>query len=264
MMVRIIISIVSLLLVASSANAQYFEERAAARKYQECIALVSEDSSAALTVSREWYLKGGGVAAQHCEALALFEMRRYNDAAGIFELAASKLMQSQGQESFAERNKDVLALQLNYLAGVAWRTAGELDKSYNALSASLNELQNKPAYAYEVYIERGQVQFALEDFDSARDDFTNALDIDAEKIDAFLYRAQVFRKLDEHLKARLDLNAALAISPNQPEILLESGINYRMQRNDEKALIEWEKLIEKHPGTEWQKMAQDNINLIGQ
>ena len=82
-------------------------------------------------------------------------------------------------------------------------------------------------------------------------------------MDAFLFRAESYRQLNQHLKARLDLNAALSLEPDNPDVLFESGVNYRMQHNDEKALVEWEKLIKKYPDTYWQKLVEDNIGLIG-
>ncbi len=247
-----------------SASAQYFEDRAMARKYQECIDLVGQNSSAALTQSRKWFIEGGGVAAQHCEGLALYEMDRAEDAATLFEEVADKMSRGEGLTEFTRTNKNILITQLNYLAGVAWRSAGNLEKAYNALSATIITLEAHPEYGYEIYLERGQVQYSLQDYENAALDFTSALDLNSEKIDAYLYRAESFRKMGEHLKARLDLNAALAIEPQQPDLLFESGVNYRMQRNDEKALQEWEKLISLYPESDWRKLAQDNIDLITQ
>jgi tetratricopeptide (TPR) repeat protein len=246
------------------AHAQYFEDRANAKKYQDCVALVGQDRNAALTVSRKWFIEGGGVAAQHCEALALYEMERPNDAATLFEEIADKLSRGEGLTEFTRTNKNILITQLNYLAGVAWRDAGDLDKAYNALSSTMITLAGQEQYGYEIYIERGLVQHEMGDFKNAVQDFTSALDLNSEKFDAFLYRAESFRKLGEHIKARLDLNAALSINPGQPDVLFESGVNYRMQRNDEKALQEWEKLISLYPDSYWQKLVQDNINLISQ
>ena len=68
--------------------------------------------------------------------------------------------------------------------------------------------------------------------------------------------------MNEHLKARLDLNQGLSIKPNQPDLLFESGINYRMLREDMKAKKEWQKLIDKFPDSDWQKLAEDNMKLI--
>ncbi len=267
-MLRKAIGFLSVILVFNgfplTAHAQYFEDRANAKKYQDCIALVNQDRNAALTVSRKWFIEGGGVAAQHCEALALYEMERPKDAATLFEEIADKLSRGEGLTEFTQTNKNILITQLNYLAGVAWRDAGDLDKAYNALSSTMFALTEHQQYGYDIYIERGLVQHEMGDFKNAVQDFSSALDLNAEKIDAFLYRAESFRKLGEHIKARLDLNAALGINPSQPDVLFESGVNYRMQRNDEKALQEWEKLISLYPDSYWQKLAEDNIKLISQ
>ena len=112
--------------------------------------------------------------------------------------------------------------------------------------------------------EYGLEMIASENYEDALGDFTSALDLNSEIVDAFLYRAETFRKMGEHLKARLDLNAALALDSNHPDVLFESGANFRMLNNDEKALLEWEKLIAKYPNSHWQKLAEENIALIGQ
>ncbi len=264
MISRFVLLLIVLALYPLAASAQYFEDRALARKYQECIDLVNQDSNAALSESRKWFIQGGGLAAQHCEGLALYELDRAEDAATLFEEIANKMNRGEGLTDFTQTNKNILITQLNYLAGVAWRTAGNLEKAYNALSATIITLEEHPEYGYQIYLERGLVQYAMQDFKNAAQDFTSALDLDAERIEAFLYRAESFRKMGEHVKARLDLNAALAIDPQQPDVLFESGVNYRMQRNDEKALQEWEKLIALYPDSYWQKLAEDNIDLITQ
>ncbi|MBT6329838.1 MAG: tetratricopeptide repeat protein, partial [Kordiimonadaceae bacterium] len=173
----------------------------------------------------------------------------------------AKLKSGEASE-FATENKDLLGVQLNYLAGIAWRASGNFDKSYNVFTAAIISLEEGAPLAYDIYIDRGLTQSLNDDHLSAIDDYASALEINENKIDAFLYRAEAFRKLNQHLKARLDLNEALALEPYQPDLLFESGINYRMQKNDEKAVNEWRKLIENYPNTHWEELAEDNINLI--
>jgi tetratricopeptide (TPR) repeat protein len=247
----------------SVAAGQNFSDKPQSVIYQDCISQVSEDSAAALSVARRWYIEGGGVAAQHCEALALYEQQRFGEAASLFEAVVGKLSRGESVDYFVEQNKDTLSVQLNYLAGISWHSAQEPDKAYNAFTASLSSLDTDYPYAYDIYIERGLVQVSSEKFENAVEDFASALAINPEKVDAFLFRAETFRKLKQHLKARLDLNAALILEPDHPDVLFESGVNYRMLRNDKKALSEWEKLIAKYPDSHWQKLAKDNISLIG-
>jgi len=233
-------------------------------KYQKCISLVEEDASSALTLARNWYIEGGGIASQHCEALALYNQDNFKEAATLFETIIDDLVTGKGTSDFAFDNKYLLRVQLNYLAGLAWSSTSELDKAYTAFSAAISGMNHKSIYAYDIFIERGLVQMLRKDPENAIDDFTRALEIDSEKVDAFLYRAEAYRKINQHLKARLDLNAGLSIEPNQPDLLFESGVNYRMQNNDEKALGEWEKLNEKYPNTHWQELIKKNIEIIVQ
>jgi len=251
-----------LFMQCSAVAAQNFSDKPQSVIYQDCISLAGEDSAAALSVARRWYIEGGGVADQHCEALALYEQQRFGEAASLFEAVVGKLSRGESVGYFAEQNKDTLSVQLYYLAGIAWHSQDELDKAYNALTAALRGLDKDSLYAYDIYIERGLVQVSAENFENAAEDFASALEINSEKVDAFLFRAETFRKLKQHLKARLDLNAALILEPDHPDVLFESGVNYRMLSNDEKALTEWEKLIAKYPDTHWQKLAKDNISLI--
>jgi len=246
-----------------TARAQNFSDHAQTEKYQECLTGVVENSATAILAARKWYIEGGGIAAQHCEALALNDQKRYSEAANLFEAIVGKLARDEGVGDFAQQNKENLSIQLNYLAGIAWHSDENYDRAYNAFTAAIVGLEVGSEYGYELYIERGLVQVAAKNYDDALKDYAFALELNPEKVDAYLYRAETFREIKDHLKARLDLNAALNIDPNHPDILFESGVNYRMLKNDEKALVEWEKLIEKYPNSHYQKLAQENIALIG-
>ena len=247
-----------------TAQAQIFSDRVQSEKYKECLAQVKENSKAAILSSRKWYIEGGAVAAQHCEALALYDQKRFGDAGRLFEMIVGKLARNEGVGIYAQQNKKILSVQLNYLAGLAWHSDENYDRAYNALSAAIIGLDVGSEYGYELFTERGLIHVSSNKYEDALDDFTKALELRPEVVDAYLYRAETFRKLSNHQKARMDLDAALILDPNQPDILFESGINYRMLKNDEQALKEWEKLIIKHPDSNWYKLAQENIRLIDQ
>ncbi|MBT5187447.1 MAG: hypothetical protein HOH19_09910 [Kordiimonadaceae bacterium] len=258
----IIFAIVIMIYIPSSYAQGYVSSLEQSKKYQHCLKLVEEDPAAAISFSQEWRLEGGAVAAQHCQALSLYEQDKFVEAASLFDTIVDNLTNGENVNTFALANKELLIIQLNYLSGLAWRSAGEYDKAYNVISASIIDLAPQSIYAYDLYIERGFIQVLRNDPLDAIKNFTLALEIDATNIDAFLYRAESYRKTKEHLKARLDLNAALTIDPNHPDLLFESGINYRLQSRNAEARLEWSKLIDKYPGTKWQKLAEDNIDLI--
>jgi len=245
-------------------QAQTFSTVAESERYQNCISQVEISPNITLTLARQWYAEGGGVAAQHCEALALNETGDFSGAATLFEKIVDYLTSGQGVSPFALKNKELLKVQLNYLAGNAWRDAGELDKAYNAFSASIIGLAPNSVFAYDIFLERGLIQVLRGDQLNAIEDFTRALELNQEKIDAFVYRAKAYRKIKSYTKARLDLKMALGIETNNPEALFESGAVYRLENKNDEAKAEWQKLKEKYPDTAWQKLAEDNLELMVQ
>ncbi|MDG1707473.1 MAG: tetratricopeptide repeat protein [Emcibacteraceae bacterium] len=262
MFIQISVILILIHSLISGAMAQSPSEAVQANKYQDCISEISVDNEKALIRARKWIVEGGAVAAQHCEAMALFDQERFDEAAGLLENVGDKVAKGEGVGLFASQNKEFLAVQLRYTAGKSWMSAGKPERAYNIYTVALMAIEDKSPLSYDLYIERALVQLSREEYLSAVDDLNQALGINADKVDAFLFRAEAFRKMGEHVKARLDINEGLIISPNQPDLIFESGVNYRMLRDNEKARNEWQKLIEQYPGTHWQKLAEDNIELI--
>lgn len=250
------------LFITSSAMAQITNDTEQAKEYKACIEEVAKDNKKSLIRAKEWYVNGGGVPAQHCEALSLYEQDRFDEAGELLENIADKVSKGEDIGAFAAQNTDLLSSQLRYLAGRSWQMAGGFDRAYHVYTVALLELENIPQLKYDFYIERGLLQVAREEYQSAVEDFTNCFKINYERYEAFLYRAETFRAMGEHVKARLDLNEALALEPNHPDVLFESGANYRMLRQDAKARVEWRKIIEKYPGTDIQQLAEENLKLM--
>lgn len=243
-------------------KAQTISEKEQAEKYQSCIASISDAAENAVIKAKKWYVEGGGAAAQHCEAMALFEQKRFDEAANLLETISDKVSRGEDVGVFAEKNKILLSAQLRYLAGKAWRAIDKLERAFTIYTTALLTLDDRPSLKFDFYIERGIVQIDRKNYQSAIDDFSYALELDEERIEAFLYRAETFRKMNQHLEARLDINQGLSINPNHPDLIFESGVNYRMLREDMKAKNEWQKLIDQFPDSHWQKLAEDNIKLI--
>lgn len=262
MSTRIFILLLVVFHINEAVLAQETTEKEQAEKYQACIASINEEDENAIVTAKKWYVEGGGAAAQHCEAMALYEQQRFDEAADLLETVADKVSQGNGVGAFATKNKTLLSAQLRYLAGKAWRASDKLEKAFTIYTTALLTLDEQPSLKYDFYIERGLVQLDRKEFRRAVDDFSYALELDDERIDAFLYRAETFRNMQQHLEARLDINQGLSIDPNQPDLLFESGVNYRMLRQDVKAKNEWQKLIDKFPNSDWQKLVEENIKLI--
>ncbi|HMJ99794.1 MAG TPA: hypothetical protein VK552_10805, partial [Reyranella sp.] len=58
------------------------------KRYSECMSLARSEPLKALPVAEKWHGEGGGLAARHCVAVAMFEAGRYLPAAAQFEAIA--------------------------------------------------------------------------------------------------------------------------------------------------------------------------------
>jgi len=58
------------------------------QNYQQCADLAKADAQAAYNQALAWHSAGGAGAAEHCEALALSQLRRYTEAAPLFDTIA--------------------------------------------------------------------------------------------------------------------------------------------------------------------------------
>ncbi len=239
-----------------------------ARKYQNCMALADSDAEAAVTLANDWIFSGiGGVPAGHCKALGLLRLGQAKDAANLLEKLVNDMV-VKGDINPTEALKNAgLKVQLYGQAALAWKEAGDYDKSYMAYSSALsgigeNRLLNTQILLYELYLERGTLQILRGQYKTAIEDFTLAIEKNDRQFEGFLQRAKAYRKRRSFLKARLDLRVADKLQPDHPDILLESGVLYRTQGKNLQAGKEWQKIIDLHPESDYAGLATTNIDLL--
>lgn len=229
-------------------------------RYQDCLGLVETDAKKARTEAQDWYIKGGGVAARHCEAMALFSLARFKEAAELFEKLAGELIIGEGVTEYAYERRDLLKAELYTHAALSWQAAGQDDKAYNNFSVAL--IGASAQMRHDLYLERGLLQMARRENLAAVKDFTEVITLSPEESAGYHRRATAFRHLKSYHRARRDLDRALKISPTAPELLLESGILYRVAGDREAARAQWEKIIKQGTTGEFRKLARQNIDLL--
>ncbi len=253
-----------------------------AEKYRKCMALVqsdaTEDRAEAVKYANDWIFGGedgfsGGVPAGHCKALGLLAMGQAADAAGLLERLADDLtITAKDNPKTAQRNNQ-LKTDIYGQAALAWKAAGDYDKSYMAYSSALSSALQASFPAdnhdllYELYLARGTLQIVRRQYKSAIEDLTLAIEKDSRQFGGFLQRAKAYRKKNQFLKARLDLKMALGLAQKYPEvsladIMLEQGILFRATGQKLKAKLVWQKIIDQYPDTEYARLARTNIGLL--
>ena len=263
-LMKYILSIVITSLMSVFANAADDE----AQKYQKCMDLVDSDAGTAVTYANDWIFGAAGkVPAGHCKALGLLALGKAKDAAILLEkLVDDMVISGDGDLLLAKRN-DGLKRQLHVQAALAWKEAGDLDKSYMAYSAALSGVVEDTShinrvFSYNLYLERGTLQILRGQYKSAIKDFTLAIEKDDRQFEGYLQRAKAYRKKRSYLEARLDLKVALILEAEHPGILLESGILYREQGQKLEAGLEWQKIVDIHPESDYATLARTNLELL--
>jgi len=217
------------------------------REYGACMRLARVSPAEGFETALAWSDGGGGGAAKHCAAVALFSMGQFAEAAVRFEALAEEL-----------RANISLRADLLAQAGQAWHQAGEIDRAYTTHSLALEAAPGDPNIRIDramVLAERGQYEMAIEDLNAA-------LAANASAVQALILRASAQRHLDRLDAALADVVRAIELSPNYPEAYLERGNIKRLLNDVEGARQDWLVLLTRFEGTPAADAAQRNLQKL--
>ncbi len=142
--------------------------------YSDCVAMVDRSPQSAEQKAAVWQTHGGGAAAMHCHALALYALKRYDEAARVLDALG--------------RNRDIPDADKAALfdeAGTAWLLAGKPKEAVQSFSAALG---NKPN-DLSVLADRARARGLLRDWKGADADLSAALLQDQNRADLLVLRA---------------------------------------------------------------------------
>lgn len=187
-----------------------FSVSAAAQEmtYTDCAAMVDRSPGVAEKKAAAWQAKGGGMSAMHCHAMALFALRRFDEAARILDALG--------------RNHDVPfgdRAAIFEQAGSAWLSAGKPHEAVQSFSAALGE---KPKSA-SVLEQRARARGLTKDWKGADADLSAALAQDMNRADLLVLRASARWALGRKTDFAADIVRALDVYPDYPPALLERG-----------------------------------------
>jgi tetratricopeptide (TPR) repeat protein len=179
------------------------------KRYDECMTLARSEPLKALPVAEKWHGEGGGLAARHCVAVAMFEAGRYGQAAVQFEAIARDM----------GSDRPGLRAELWGQAGQAFIEAGAADKAAEAQSRAIDLKRNDP----DLWVDRGLSYAAMRAWPRAISDFDRALILRPNDVETLVLRAAAWRNAGKAPRALDDAAHALRIAPDHSEALLERG-----------------------------------------
>lgn len=234
-------------LLTGAAAADSSDRQEPARQYVACMAQAETDPQAAFDVALAWRDMGGGDAAAHCMAKALFYLRQYDEAARRFETLAH-----------AVKSGPKFKAELLAHAAQGWMQDNNPERADDVLTAAVQLNPEDP----ELWVDRGLARAGFHAYRPAVADFSRAIALEPDLAEAYTFRAAAHRYLDEMDAAAADLERALALDSLNPEALLERGILRRLAGNNAGARADWMLVIEVAPGTAAARTAQANLQTM--
>lgn len=193
-------------------------------QYQVCMVLAKKLPNEAFETAITWRDLGGGDAAEHCAAVALVGLGQYVEAAGRLEALAERTK----QDSSVKAGLLAHAAQARLLAGQAFRAEV-------VLTAALKLTPGDSA----LLVDRAQARAERKNYRGAIQDLDQAIEREARRPDAYLFRAEARRYLGQLELALADVEKVLALQPSHAEALLERGILRRLSDDDDGARKDW-------------------------
>lgn len=202
-------------------------------KYSSCLQQVKIDAKAAVKVASTWAEAGGGVPARHCEALALIELDRPEEAGNV--LIGIGFDESVG-------DLDVRADLLSQ-AGNAFLLASKAEKARKALDGAIALRPGDP----DLLIDRAR-SYAMEaSWAPAIADLTAAIAIVPSRAAPYVLRASAKRQSGDARGAKNDLELALQREDGNVDALVERGLLYAAAGETEGARADFNSVIAAAP-----------------
>ncbi|PIW30508.1 MAG: hypothetical protein COW30_02155 [Rhodospirillales bacterium CG15_BIG_FIL_POST_REV_8_21_14_020_66_15] len=217
---------------------------ARAEEYRKCMALARARPQDGFEAAIAWRSLGGGDAADHCAAAALFELEQYAEAAKRLERLAQ-----------VSKEEPAVKAGLYDQAGQAWLLEGRPEDATRAFSSAIGLKPGDP----DLLVDRAQAWAARKDYAAAEADLSAALNLAPSRSDVYALRASARRFLDRPDDALADANTALELDPGNPEALLERGILRRLADDDGGARADWLKILNAMPDSAAAGPARQNI-----
>lgn len=182
--------------------------------YQNCASLSKTDPQAALHQAQTWLNEAYNPQAEHCKALALFALARYEEAALALE------------HVFTRTPPEDISLSVSLLrqAARAWNHTGQPAMAGRRYARAVGILHyaRKPTpltqrLLAETLLEHGEFLATRQEHYAALQEIDQAVALDLLGERALLARARLLVTMQQYAMAQKDAEAALRLSPQHPE-----------------------------------------------
>jgi tetratricopeptide (TPR) repeat protein len=213
--------------------------------HDRCVALARANPKEALDKASAWKAQGGGFGADHCIAMAFFEMGEFRKAAIQFEELAERMMQMPA----------IHRAQTLDQAGQSWLDADNPERARADFDAAIALAGEDP----DLLIDRAEAFAQEKRYWEALDDLNRTIEIAPKRADAYIYRGSAYRAVDSLDLALEDVEHGLKLAPDNVLGLLERGNLRRLKGDAAGAKQDWLRVTELAPNSRAAAAAKTNL-----
>ena len=237
-------------------------------RYRACMDTAERAPDQAINKALIWQNEQGGIPARHCEALGLFYMQEYAEAAARLEKIARDMRTGRDMPlRFGKRTVATAPMLADMYsqAANAWLMADEIVMAEAAIDIALSLTVNGGPQELELLVDRARIAAADEDFILALDDLERVQQQDPGRKNILVLIAASARGVGDYSKAEFALKEYLTLFPDRPDGYLERGNLFDAQGLTEEARENWRKvlnLIEAGPSADAARANLERIDLL--
>lgn len=232
----------SVALMPGTLHAQTSDEE----RYGACVTMAERVPDKAINLALAWQAEEGGVPARHCEALALFHLKEYAEAAARMMAIADDMRVGKGMPVRGGKRLVANAALLADMYGQAanaWLLADEIVRAEDAIEVALALVPHHSPQGRELMVDRARIAAADRDYELALQDLEAVLQLDTNRTDILVLIASAARGVRQYRRADEALAAYFKSYPDSPAGLLELGNLRHAEGKMDEARAAWIKLL---------------------
>lgn len=233
-------------LAAAPARAQWAD--GPSPRHERCIAQVHDNPKEGLERARLWRIEGGGWAADHCIAMAYYELKDFQRAAQRFEQLAAEMKDAPAAQRAGALDQ----------AGQSWLAADKPARAKPDFDAALALQANDP----DLFIDRAEALAGQQQYQPAIKDLDRAIALAPDRAEAWIYRGSAYRSLSKLDRALDDVEHGLKLQPSSAVGLLERGNIRRLKGDAAGARQDWRRVAELAPDSAAAAAAKVNLDRL--
>ncbi|GHF15808.1 hypothetical protein GCM10017044_07530 [Kordiimonas sediminis] len=198
----------------------------AEKRYADCMALAQNSPDKGIALALEWQTEGAGVPARHCEAVGLYHLGEFAEAAIRLDQLVEDIRT--GRQMPINDGKRMVggALLLADMydqAANAWLMANEITRAETAIDNALSLVPETSTQAQTYLIDRARIAAFDGDYALAYADLQKVYEMNSGRADILLFLASAARSLNYLDEARAALTTYLSVYSDDPTAHLEMG-----------------------------------------